>query len=177
LNHITIFFTNPPPKDLPSYLLSPTPINGISAPTTPSDAPQTPVDEPSAEWSFLPRYTSALAACKWGLSILEQLANRVSEFLGWGEDTADAIRIAVGGIRERIVRAIIVAWHDGLSFLGIFANSVDAEHFYVLEDWVIDKSRGSGVTGWVSACHGYQQQVIKGLEAVVKYSIFKTLLT
>lgn len=117
LNHITIFFTNPPPKELPSHLLSPIPTNGISAPTTPSDAPQTPVDDSFPEWSFLPRYTSALATCKWGLAILEQLANRVSEFLGWGEDTADAVRIAVGGVRERIVRATLVAWHDGLSLL------------------------------------------------------------
>jgi hypothetical protein len=116
LNHITIFFTNPPPKDLPSYLLSPNPTNGLSAPTTPlTEAPQTPVDETSTEWSFLPKYTSSLAVCKWGLAILEQFASRASEFLGWAEDTADAVRIAVGGIRERIVRAALVAWHDGLS--------------------------------------------------------------
>jgi len=46
---------------------------------------------------------------------------------------------------------------------------LDAEHFYVLEDWIIDKSKGNGVTGWVGGCHGYQRQVIQGLEALVKY--------
>ena len=39
----------------------------------------------------------------------------------------------------------------------------------MLEDWVIDKTRGNGVTGWVGGCHGYQRQVIEGLEALVKY--------
>jgi hypothetical protein len=67
-----------------------------------------------AEWSFLPRYSSALAASKWGHSILETLAKKVAEFIGWGEDTADAVRIAMGGVRERIVRATLVAWRDGL---------------------------------------------------------------
>jgi hypothetical protein len=47
--------------------------------------------------------------------------------------------------------------------------TVDAEHFYVLEDWIIDKDKGNGVTGWVSGCHGYQRQVIQGLEQLVKY--------
>lgn len=46
---------------------------------------------------------------------------------------------------------------------------VDADNFYVLEDWVIDKVRGNGVTGWVGGCHGYQRQVIQGLEQIVKY--------
>lgn len=46
---------------------------------------------------------------------------------------------------------------------------VDAEHFYVLEDWVIDKSRGNGITGWVAGTHSYQRQVIQSLEQLVKY--------
>jgi len=54
---------------------------------------------------------------------------------------------------------------------------VDAENFYVLEDWVIDKVRGNGVTGWVGSCHGYQRQVIQGLEHVVKYVSSNTGLT
>jgi hypothetical protein len=102
LNHISIFFTNPPPKDLPSHLLSPNP----SAPTSEM--------EDISEWSFLPRYSSALATCKWGVNILEHLARRVVDFMVWGEDTADAIRIAIGGIRERIVRATLLAWHHGI---------------------------------------------------------------
>ena len=44
----------------------------------------------------------------------------------------------------------------------------DTEHFYVLEDWVIDKEKGNGITGWVSGCHGYQRQVIQGLAGLVK---------
>jgi hypothetical protein len=48
---------------------------------------------------------------------------------------------------------------------------VDTEHFYVLEDWVIDKARGNGVTGWVNGCHSYQRAMIEGLEAIVKYRI------
>ena len=54
---------------------------------------------------------------------------------------------------------------------------VDAEYFYVLEDWVIDKVRGSGVTGWVGGCHGYQRQVIHGLEQIVKCVRMKARLT
>lgn len=48
---------------------------------------------------------------------------------------------------------------------------VDTEHFYVLEDWVIDKTRGNGITGWVNGCHSYQRAMIQGLESVVKYGI------
>jgi len=44
---------------------------------------------------------------------LEALAKRLVEFLTWGEEIADAIRIAVGGIRERLVRASLVAWREG----------------------------------------------------------------
>jgi hypothetical protein len=48
--------------------------------------------------------------------------------------------------------------------------NVDAENFYVLEDWVLDKSRGgTGVTGFVNGIQAYQQQVILGLEEIVKY--------
>jgi hypothetical protein len=116
LNHITIFFNNPPPRDLPSYLLSPNPLSAISRPSTPVplEAPQT-HSEGTSEWSFLPRYSSALTTCKWGLAILNTLAKNVLEFLSWGEDTGDAIRVAVGGIRERIVRAVLVTWRDGIS--------------------------------------------------------------
>ena len=45
-----------------------------------------------------------------------------------------------------------------------------------MEDWVIDKSLGSGVTGWVSGCLGYQKQVIHGLEALVKFFPFKIVV-
>ena len=38
-----------------------------------------------------------------------------------------------------------------------------------MEDWIIDKSKGNGVTGWVGGCLAYQQHVIEGLEALVKY--------
>ena len=41
------------------------------------------------------------------------MGKRVAEFLTWGEETGDAVRIAVGGIRERIIRAALVAWRDG----------------------------------------------------------------
>ena len=113
LNHITIFFTNPPPRELPAHLLSPIPATLLSSnPSTPITEAQGQSNE-AAEWSFLPRYSSALATCKWGLLILETLAKRVAEFVSWGEDTADAIRIAIGGIRERIVRATLVTWRDG----------------------------------------------------------------
>jgi hypothetical protein len=47
---------------------------------------------------------------------------------------------------------------------------VDAENFYVLEDWTIDKARGKVVTGWVASWHGYQRQVINALEQLVKYN-------
>lgn len=174
LNHLTIFFANPPPRELPTYLVTPSisALPGSSNPSTP--VPGTPNQfEETPEWSFLPQHSSALAACKWGLSILEMLAKRASEFISWGEDTTDAIRIAMGGIRERIVRASLIAWRGGVLKHGI-AN-VDAEQFYVLEDWVVDKSRGNGVTGWVSGCHGYQCQVIQGLEALVKYRSQKYL--
>ena len=101
--------------------------------------------------------------------ILETIGKRVAEFVSWGEETGDAVRIAVGGVRERLIRAALVAWRDGsLLPLGQWLT-VDAEHFYVLEDWVIDKTRGNGVTGWVGGCHGYQRQVIQGLESLVKY--------
>jgi hypothetical protein len=83
----------------------------------------------------------------------------------------DAVRIAVGGIRERIIKAALVSWRDGRVIgLGCLLM-VDTEHFYVLEDWVIDKTRGNGVTGWVSGCHSYQRAMIQGLESVVKYPI------
>src|SRR5271163_3831511 len=129
LNHLTIFFSNPPPRELMSPHIA---------------TPATPVHEDqffeASEWSFLPRYSSALALCKWSLAFLETLAKRLMEFLPWGEDIADAIRIAVGGIRERLVRATLVAWREGRC-----ANCspliVDTEHFYVLEDWVIDKEK------------------------------------
>ena len=45
---------------------------------------------------------------------------------------------------------------------------IDAEDFYVLEDWVIDKEKGNGVTGWVAGIHSYQRQVIQSLEQLVK---------
>lgn len=112
LNHITIFFANPPPRDLPSHLMSPNPASQ-SAPSTPAaETPQMQFED-TTEWSFLPRYSSALASCKWGLAILETLAKRVQEFVSWGEDTADGVRIAMGGVRERLVRATLVAWRDG----------------------------------------------------------------
>jgi hypothetical protein len=165
LNHVTLFFSNPPPKELPAHLLSPNP---HSAPSTPlNETPGHSQGGNHVEWSFLPPNSSALAAAKWGLMLLETLGKRLQDFLPWGEETADGIRIAVGGIRERIARATLIAWRDGIS-LGNRINS-DAEHFYVLEDWVIDKVRGNGVTGWVGGCHGYQRQVIQGLEHIVKY--------
>jgi len=51
---------------------------------------------------------------------------------------------------------------------GIFPLILDADHFYVLEDWVIDKTKGNGVTGWVNGCHSYQREMIHALEALVK---------
>jgi hypothetical protein len=87
--------------------------------TATHSAPSTPVTEyPSqfediVEYSFLPRYSSALAACKWGLMILDTIGKRVVEFVSWGEETGDAVRIAVGGVRERLIRAALVAWRDG----------------------------------------------------------------
>jgi Exocyst complex component Sec5 len=54
-------------------------------------------------------------------------------------------------------------------FLVLNHINVDAEHFYVLEDWVIDKLKGNGVTGLINACHVYQRQIIQGLETLVKY--------
>jgi hypothetical protein len=119
LNHITIFFSNPPPRDLPSHLLSPNQATGdqFSAPSSPVDDTPQMLFEDVTEWSFLPRYSSALAASKWGQSILETLAKKVGEFIGWGEDTADAVRIAVGGVRERIIRATLVSWRDGSSLI------------------------------------------------------------
>ena len=116
LNHITMFFTNPPPRDLPSHLMSPNPANQISASTPVTETPHLEFEEIS-EWSFLPRYSSALASCKWGLAILETLAKRVQDFIGWGEDTADGVRIAIGGVRERLVKATLLAWKDGISGL------------------------------------------------------------
>ena len=115
LNHITIFFSNPPPRELPSHLLSPNPQTAPSTPMT-----ETPVQavEANPEWSFLPSNSSALAACKWSLTILETLGKRLQDFLLWGEDTADTIRIAVGGVRERTIRAILVAWRDGYPYVG-----------------------------------------------------------
>lgn len=115
LNHLTIFFTNPPPKDLASHLLSPNPgtAHESSLPSTPISETPTSQFEDISEWSFLPRYSCALATCKWGCAILEILSKRIVEFISWGEDIADGIRIAVGGIRERIVRAALISWRDG----------------------------------------------------------------
>jgi hypothetical protein len=115
LNHISTFFTSPAPRDLPSHLLSPNPQSAHSPPSTPvTETPQFPVlGEDSQEWSFLPRYSSGLACVKWGLAILEALAKRVGEFVSWGEEMGDAVRIAIGGIRERIIKAALVAWRDG----------------------------------------------------------------
>jgi len=49
-------------------------------------------------------------------------------------------------------------------------TNLDSENFYVLEDWVVDKTRGeTGVTGFVGGIHGYQLHVIQGLEQIVKY--------
>jgi hypothetical protein len=64
----------------------------------------------------------------------------------------------------------VLFWFHGgkvISF-GVCVD-LDAENFYVLEDWVIDKARGNGVTGWVGGWHGYQRQLINGLENLVKY--------
>jgi len=118
--------------------------------------------EGSSEWSFLPAHSTTLAACKWGKLLLDTLSKAVQDFLSWGEDTADAIRIAFGGIRERLVRAVLVTWREGFPFPT--ALIVDAENFYVLEDWTVDKARRKGITGWVSGCYGYQQGLIQGLE-------------
>jgi len=115
LNHLTIFFTNPPPKELPSHLLSPNPNTATthSAPSTPVTESPAQFEDNIVEWSFLPRYSCALAVCKWGLLILETIGKRVAEFVTWGEETGDAVRIAVGGIRERVIRAALTAWRDG----------------------------------------------------------------
>jgi hypothetical protein len=81
--------------------------------------PSTPVTESllqfedQSEWAFLPAHSSGLATAKWGGAILEGLAKRVGEFVSWGEEGADSVRIAVGGIRERIVRAVLVSWREG----------------------------------------------------------------
>jgi hypothetical protein len=96
--------------------MSPNPANQMSASTPVTETPHLEFEEIS-EWSFLPRYSSALASCKWGLVILETLAKRVQDFIGWGEDTADGVRIAIGGVRERLVKATLLAWKDGISGL------------------------------------------------------------
>jgi len=118
LTNLTNFFTSPPPRDLPSHLISPNPQTAqASPPSTPvSETPQIPsLPEDQQEWSFLPRYSSGLASAKWGLAILESIAKRIAEFVSWGEDVGDAVRIAVAGIRERIIKAVLVAWRDGTS--------------------------------------------------------------
>jgi Exocyst complex component Sec5 len=108
LSQLVLFFSSPPPKDLPSHLFSPTQLpSSVDTPVTPLP------DIPLSEWSFLPPHTSALAATKWSRLILDALARRVVDFLSWGEDTADGVRIAVGNVRERLVRAMLVAWRDG----------------------------------------------------------------
>jgi hypothetical protein len=40
---------------------------------------------------------------------------RLGEFVGWSEEVADAVRIAVGAVRERLVRGALVAWKEGPS--------------------------------------------------------------
>ena len=102
-------------------MLSPTPLSAIntSAPSSPvSDTPQTGFED-VIDWSFLPRYSSALGVCTWGYGMLGAMAKRVAEFISWGENTADAIRIAMGIIRERIVKATLVAWKDGTPPMGL----------------------------------------------------------
>lgn len=82
-----------------------------------TDIPITPsADTVAAEaegWSFLPPHGSGLAASKWSHAILEALSRRVGECVAWDEEAADIVRIAVGGIRERLVRAVLVCWRDG----------------------------------------------------------------
>ena len=120
LNHVTIFFTHPPPKELPSYLVSPNPNSAlpISRPSTPAiDSPTAPSEDTAGEWSFLPRHSSALATCKWGFAILEVLAKRAVDFISWSEDAGDAVRIAVSGVRERLVRAALMSWQEGITVM------------------------------------------------------------
>lgn len=73
--------------------------------------------------SFLPPGSSALGCCKWSYLILEGLSRRVGECVLWGEESADVVRIAVGGIRERIVKAALVCWREGTltSVLDLFS--------------------------------------------------------
>ena len=49
--------------------------------------------------------------------ILETIGKRVAEFVSWGEETGDAVRIAIGGVRERLIRAAFVCWRDGIPSL------------------------------------------------------------
>jgi len=63
--------------------------------------------------AFLPPGSSALGCCKFSSMILEGLSARVGDCVLWGEESVDVVRIAMGGIRERIVKAVLVSWREG----------------------------------------------------------------
>lgn len=99
---------------IPSTPVTDLPSQNPSTQNPSTQNPDTRIDDATMDGiSFLPPGSSALGCCKFSYMILEELSRRVGECVLWGEESVDVVRIAMGGIRERIVKAALVSWREG----------------------------------------------------------------
>ncbi|KAF2122190.1 exocyst complex component Sec5-domain-containing protein [Lophiotrema nucula] len=154
--HIYSFFSDPPPEDI-SSLFSPlppntptpttprTPLSALLSPTAGSrfrfDPNNVPPPSPSRgetweKYAFWPPHSNALSGSHYLSKILNLIGMAANEMAslslpetGSTSRLDEALRMLVGGVRERCVQATCTAWNN------------DAENLKVLEDWTREPER------------------------------------
>ncbi|KAF2193066.1 hypothetical protein K469DRAFT_551512 [Zopfia rhizophila CBS 207.26] len=153
--HLFSFFSDPPVEDI-SLLFSPlpttptpttpgTPLSAALSPTTGSrfrfDPNNVPPPSPNRgetweKYAFWPPNSNALTGSHFLSKILILIGTAANEMAslrlpetGGSSRLDEALRMLVGGVRERCVQAVCAAWNT------------DAENLKVLEDWTRDSER------------------------------------
>jgi exocyst complex component 2 len=156
-DHIFSFFSDPPIEDV-SLLYSPlpmsptpttpgTPLGGALSPMPMSatrsrfDPNKIPPPSPSRgetweKYAFWPPHSNALSGCHYlsrTLVLIGTAANELASLQvpesGGSARLDEALRLLLGGVRERCVQAVCAAWNT------------DAEKLKVLEDWTRNVDR------------------------------------
>ncbi|KAH8725663.1 exocyst complex component Sec5-domain-containing protein [Phaeosphaeriaceae sp. PMI808] len=153
--HLLSFFTDPPIEDV-SLLFSPlpttptpttprTPLSAALSPTSSSrfrfDPNNVPPPSPSRgesweKYAFWPPHSNALSGSHYlsrtlvliGTAANELASLRLAE-IGQASRLDEALRLLLGGVRERCVQAVCAAWNT------------DADKLKVLEDWTRNPDR------------------------------------
>ncbi|CAO2653443.1 Nn.00g028540.m01.CDS01 [Neocucurbitaria sp. VM-36] len=154
-DHLYSFFSDPPIEDV-SLLFSPlpttptpttprTPLSAALSPTAGSrfrfDPNNIPPPSPSRgetweKYAFWPPHSNALSGSHYLSKVLVLISTAANELaslrlpeLGAGSRMDEALRLLLGGVRERSVQAVCAAWNT------------DAEKLKVLEDWTRNADR------------------------------------